>query len=652
MALSKDYIVKEESLCCSICLDVFDKPKTLPCLHSFCYVCLVGYIKKSLQDDQMIHCPLCRTGIRADIEHFDNDEKWVESLPVNFMLVSILNEKKHRMSDEVNYCGPCLLDGTNSQAVVQCFECSERFCENCRKFHQKMKSLARHKLYAIGDGKTCVEELEILRAITKCPEHQTENVRYICKDHDQLCCNECAIIKHRKCDHMVSIADEIAITGIKNEKTRVEIDKIDEKLKEMIEFEKMHQSIVLASVKEVDIKLKKVKKIIDEEFNKMKEAVKVEVTEKTENILKKSRMQTENIGALRSEVETCRGKLKAVFENGETVHLYLMERETKKDLVRLEEQMQRLARESSVMNVNVVENVSEGDLAKTIASCFHTEEKSCYGASFQNKDPVVVCERKLSVSRGSARACLWIENNIVITLQENKQIQLYHVDNEKIQFKNSKNTTSEPWSVTEVDNSKFAVCYPRDNNIEIMGIFEGCIQTTQKLRTDIDIWDVSFDKTNSEIIGLSRAGKVNIYKLDGTLVRSLPFSRGIIDALSFAYSICFDVHTRILYISSHGLHKVLAVELNGMGVFEYSGLKLEYPWYSDLDSDGNLWVPFYNYGQGNGVIHQVDRSGTLIREIKISGNGFCILFDKKKKRFLVLFSKDSGEHILQVCDWK
>ena len=45
----------EEQLTCGICLDL----KTLPCLHSFCHLCLEGLPLDSEGDTYFISCPTC-----------------------------------------------------------------------------------------------------------------------------------------------------------------------------------------------------------------------------------------------------------------------------------------------------------------------------------------------------------------------------------------------------------------------------------------------------------------------------------------------------------------------------------------------------------------------------------------------------------------
>ena len=57
-----------DELCCSVCMNTFTDPKTLPCLHSFCLHCLRGIHRTSGRHD-MITCPECRTEkVRSVVE--------------------------------------------------------------------------------------------------------------------------------------------------------------------------------------------------------------------------------------------------------------------------------------------------------------------------------------------------------------------------------------------------------------------------------------------------------------------------------------------------------------------------------------------------------------------------------------------------------
>ena len=63
---------------CPICLCIFIKPVTLPCLHELCFNCFTQHISET-----SAQCPLCRKRIttwarRAALNHKSiiNEEKW------------------------------------------------------------------------------------------------------------------------------------------------------------------------------------------------------------------------------------------------------------------------------------------------------------------------------------------------------------------------------------------------------------------------------------------------------------------------------------------------------------------------------------------------------------------------------------------------
>ena len=57
--MASKVLIDPSDVSCSICLDIFMDPRVLPCVHTFCYGCLEGWISKS-ESSQTITCPLCR----------------------------------------------------------------------------------------------------------------------------------------------------------------------------------------------------------------------------------------------------------------------------------------------------------------------------------------------------------------------------------------------------------------------------------------------------------------------------------------------------------------------------------------------------------------------------------------------------------------
>lgn len=52
--------IHESFLTCSICFQLYNKPKALPCLHTFCEGCLRDYVASRYEDVAHFPCPLCR----------------------------------------------------------------------------------------------------------------------------------------------------------------------------------------------------------------------------------------------------------------------------------------------------------------------------------------------------------------------------------------------------------------------------------------------------------------------------------------------------------------------------------------------------------------------------------------------------------------
>ena len=49
----------KEEIICPMCIGVFDNPRSLQCLHSYCEKCLLGLHRASAINDS-IDCPECR----------------------------------------------------------------------------------------------------------------------------------------------------------------------------------------------------------------------------------------------------------------------------------------------------------------------------------------------------------------------------------------------------------------------------------------------------------------------------------------------------------------------------------------------------------------------------------------------------------------
>ena len=90
---------------CPLCSETLKDPKTLPCLHSFCLLCLdnLARIERRQHQDE-ISCPICQTSISIP------EENTFSNLPTSFHL------------DQVQ---EILTVPTGNQTVEMCLTCNE-----------------------------------------------------------------------------------------------------------------------------------------------------------------------------------------------------------------------------------------------------------------------------------------------------------------------------------------------------------------------------------------------------------------------------------------------------------------------------------------------------------------------------------------------
>lgn len=187
---------------CTICLEQFNIPKYLPCLHSFCESCIGIYITSAFEkENTCINCPVCRSKVSAP-ETSITPEQWAKSLPLNFLLVGLI--EKHKVERPEKICMSCERIDVNkkSEAISVCIDCSDTLCSNCLNCHRINKSSSNHEIVDISRQGIVLKSFKNM-----CTEHKGKEIELFCADHDLPCCATCVSVKHRKCENILVIDD-------------------------------------------------------------------------------------------------------------------------------------------------------------------------------------------------------------------------------------------------------------------------------------------------------------------------------------------------------------------------------------------------------------------------------------------------------------
>ena len=216
MAQSKNFFddVKKE-IECPVCQEQFSEtkePKILKCFHTFCKLCLEGWLRQ--QGGGALSCPNCR-----QITECPNDD--INSLPSNLFykqLVDIVKAYSGRGQEDSPHCGNC---DERKSLKFYCAECNHFLCEECAGGHKKWKALSGHRVKEIGNFESS-DAQDYARKANACKQHKDE-FRFFCEQCKTCICRDCAILDHE--DHKKMSLEK----GLEKKKSEIEV-KIEEVL--------------------------------------------------------------------------------------------------------------------------------------------------------------------------------------------------------------------------------------------------------------------------------------------------------------------------------------------------------------------------------------------------------------------------------------
>ncbi|KAK2181352.1 hypothetical protein NP493_403g08005 [Ridgeia piscesae] len=192
-----------EQLSCPLCLNRFDDPKVLPCLHTFCRRCLEEQLRRDRT--KRLLCPTCK-------QEAPLSDSGVDCLPSNFFITNILDvvaihdEEYENGGSETEgserLCSSC---DDGSKATSRCKDCNEYLCDNCVRAHQRVRLTKDHFIVrlAFNEGvHTKPQPSPVLvqpvsnRPPSYCEKHDQEILRLYCDSCSLAICRECTMTEH------------------------------------------------------------------------------------------------------------------------------------------------------------------------------------------------------------------------------------------------------------------------------------------------------------------------------------------------------------------------------------------------------------------------------------------------------------------------
>ena len=230
--------VDHSELICSVCLETFTDPRSLPCLHSFCFSCLENWWKNSATG-RNISCPICK-------EKSGLPPRGIKDVKSNFFVADLVERLSKKVSAPADKDVVCYTDDCGQTAVQYCTEGCGRLCTDCLHHHGKSRGSRNHTVVDVDKSTTD----DIISDVLYCNTHPRSVIDQYCVDCDLAACGTC-LLRHHRQHKLVDIEEQAKISQKELQAVLQQTDVLIKLIDEQINDSEKHETQSTNDIKNI-----------------------------------------------------------------------------------------------------------------------------------------------------------------------------------------------------------------------------------------------------------------------------------------------------------------------------------------------------------------------------------------------------------------
>ena len=518
-------------------------------------------------------------------------------------------------------CEPCDYRGVNREAITFCSNCKEYMCHLCTESHKGQKMSRNHKLLDVKDMSGMQTSTVSDSFILSCDCDQTSPITHYCIEHDQACCANCKILKHRKCQ---SITISEKIKSFSENQLKEIIQRVVRLKKEMDSFIR-NRTTDLKHVHTMTAQCKSNIHTFRKELNSFLDILEDKVVKESEVHEAKFKQEISH------HIETCSSTLKSLTADktllveaqttSKKTYMFAAHRKVSHRIENYESLLNDFKQESASPDLTFKRNEELRNLLKTIkelgqltgqithkssqnTNTLFTElgqltgqikHKSSQYTNTLFTELVVDSSRKVNLQLSSdsgwssISGCTFMSDGGVV-LCDSKKANLILLS-DIFTVKKRLHLHSKPFDVSPVNSNNVMVTIPDKKKLQLIQVMPS-LKIDRSINVDMECWGVQVvdDLIYVTCYNNSGEGEVLVVDMNGTVTHRLgqPDKKPPMFSSPFSITVCPS--SRRMFITDSSTDTVSCLMSDGTVVYQYKDKELREPYGVCVDGGGNTIV--------------------------------------------------------------